>query len=124
MRHLRRTGTLDEAQHALERFEERWDPHFPAITRSWRAHWSRLTVMFDYPPPIRRAIYTTNAIESLNYSMRTVLKKRGAFPNDEAILKVLYLALNRIAKKWTMPISNWKAALNQFAIMFSDRITL
>lgn len=116
--------TLDEAQHALERFEERWDPHFPAISRSWRADWSRLTVMFDYPPPIRKAIYTTNAIESLNYSMRKVLKKRGAFPNDEAILKVLYLALSRVAKKWTMPITNWKAALNQFAIMFSDRITL
>ncbi|MFT5394513.1 MAG: putative transposase [Gammaproteobacteria bacterium] len=116
--------TLDEAQRALERFEGAWDAHFPAISRSWRADWTRLTVMFDYPAPIRKVIYTTNAIESLNYSMRKVLKQRGAFPNDEAIMKVLYLALSRIAKKWTMPIANWKAALNQFVIMFDDRVIL
>ena len=116
--------TLDEAQRALERFEDTWDAHFPAISRSWRADWTRLTVMFDYPPPIRKVIYTTNAIESLNYSLRKVLKQRGSFPNDDAIMKVLYLALNRIAKKWTMPIANWKAALNQFVIMFDDRVIL
>ena len=98
--------TLDEAQQALERFEATWDAHFPAISRSWRADWTRLTVMFDYPAPIRKVIYTTNAIESLNYSLRKVLKQRGSFPNDEAIMKVLYLALSRIAKKWTMPIAN------------------
>ena len=80
--------------------------------------------MFDYPPAIRKVVYTTNAIESLNSSLRKVLKKRGAFPNDESILKVLYLALQRISKKWTMPISNWKSALNQFAIMFEDRLPL
>ena len=80
--------------------------------------------MFDYPAPIRKVIYTTNAIESLNYSLRKVLKQRGSFPNDEAIMKVLYLALRRIAKKWTMPIANWKAALNQFVIMFDDRVIL
>ena len=116
--------TLDEAQRALERFEATWDAHFPAISRSWRAHWTRLTVMFDYPAPIRKVIYTTNAIESLNYSLRKVLKQRGSFPNNEAITKVLYLALSRIAKKWTMPITNWKAALNQFVIMFEDRVIL
>ena len=98
--------TLDEAQQALERFEGAWDAHFPAISRSWRAHWKRLTVMFDYPAPIRKVIYTTNAIESLNYSLRKVLKQRGSFPNDEAFMKVLYLALRRIAKKWTMPIAH------------------
>ena len=80
--------------------------------------------MFDYPPAIRKVLYTTNAIESLNSSLRKVLKKRGAFPNDESILKVLYLALQRISKKWTMPISNWKSALNQFAIMFEERLPL
>ena len=116
--------TLDEAQRALERFEGAWDAHFPVISRSWRADWTRLTVMFDYPAPIRKVIYTTNAIESLNYSLRKVLKQRGSFPNDEAIMKVLYLALSRIARKWTMPIANGKAALNQFVIMFDDRVIL
>ena len=116
--------TLDEAEQALERFEQAWDGTFPAISRSWRANWPRLTPMFDYPPAIRKVLYTTNAIESLNSSLRKVLKKRGAFPNDESILKVLYLALQRISKKWTMPISNWKSALNQFAIMFEDRLPL
>jgi putative transposase len=121
--HLRGTA-LDESQRALECFEDTWDAHFPAISRSWRADWTRLTVMFDYPPPIRKVIYTTNAIESLDYSPRKVLKQRGSFPNNEAITKVLYLALSRIAKKWTMPITNWKAALNQFVIMFEDRVIL
>ena len=79
-------------------------------------------MFFHYPPEIRRVIYTTNAIESLNYSLRKVLKNRGAFPNDESICKLFYLALSRIAKKWTMPIRNWKAALNQFVILFGDRV--
>ena len=81
-----------------------------------------LTVFFDHPPEIRRVIYTTNAIESLNYSMRKVLKNRGAFPSDESIFKLLYLGLNRVAKKWFIPIRNWKEALNQFVIMFGERV--
>lgn len=115
-------ATLAEAEQALERFSQRWDAKYPAIGPSWRADWARLTVFFDYPPEIRRVIYTTNAIESLNYSMRKVLKNRGAFPSDEAIFKILYLGLNRVAKKWTMPIRNWKEALNQFVIMFGERV--
>lgn len=115
-------ATLAEAEQALERFSARWDEKYPAISPSWRADWSRLTVFFDYPPQIRRAIYTTNAIESLNYSLRKVLKNRGAFPTDEAIFKVLYLALNNITKKWTQPIRDWKAALNQFVILFAERM--
>jgi transposase-like protein len=86
-----------------------------------RADWQRLTVFFDNSPEIRRVIYTTNAIESLSYSLRKLLKTRGAFPNDDAIVKILYLAINRVAKKWTMPIRDWKAALNQFVIMFGNR---
>ena len=96
----------------------------PAISPSWRADWSRLTVFFDYPPDIRRVIYTTNAIESLNYSLRRVLKTRGTFPNDEAVKKVLYLALRNLAKKWTMPVQNWRQALNQFVILHGDRVTI
>jgi putative transposase len=82
----------------------------------------RLTVFFDYCPEIRKVIYTTNAIESLDYSLRQLLKTRGAFPNDDAIIKILYLAINRVAKKWTMPIRDWKAALNQFVILFGDGV--
>jgi transposase-like protein len=117
-------GTLAEAEQALERFSQRWDARYPAISPAWKADWQRLTVLFDYPPEIRKAIYTTNAIESLNYSLRRLLKTRGSFPTDDSIFKILYLALNRIAKKWTMPIPNWKSALNQFAILFGDRVPL
>jgi len=117
-------ATLKEAEQALERFSERWDAKYPAISPSWRNDWERLTVFFDYSPEIRKVIYTTNAIESLNYSLRRMLKTRGAFPNDDAIFKVLYLAINRVAKKWTMPIRDWKAALNQFVILFGDRVTV
>ena len=115
--------TLDEAEQALEAFAEKWDEKYPAISPSWRADWTRLTVFFDYPPAIRKAVYTTNAIESLNYSLRKLLKNRGAFPSDEAIVKLLYLGMNNAAKKWTKPIRDWKAALNQFVIMFGDRLS-
>lgn len=114
--------TLTEAEAALEAFSERWGAKYPAISPSWRADWTRLTVFFDYPPEIRKVIYTTNAIESLNYSLRKVLKNRGAFPSDEAIYKVLYLGLQNVAKKWSRPIKNWKAALNQFVILFPERM--
>ena len=115
-------ATLLEAEQALERFAERWDSKYPASSPSWLADWDRLTVFFDYPPAIRRVIYTTNALESLNYSLRKVLKGRSAFPNDESIVKVLYMGLQRVAKKWTQPIREWKAALNQFVILFGERV--
>lgn len=115
-------GTLKEAEHALDKFSDLWDAKYPAISPSWRSDWDRLTVFFDYSADIRKVIYTTNAIESLNYSLRRMLKNRGAFPNDDSITKILYLAINRVSKKWTMPIRNWKAALNQFVILFGDRV--
>ena len=114
--------TLEGAETALECFAKTWDGRYPAISPSWLADWDRLIPLFEYPPEIRRVIYTTNAIESLNRSLRRVLKTRGAFPNDEAIRKVLYLALKNISKKWTMPIAHWNVALNQFAILFADRM--
>ena len=114
--------TVAEAEPALDRFGEIWDARYPAITPAWIADWERLTPMFDYPPEIRRVIYTTNAIESLNRSRRRVLKTRGAFPNDDAVRKVLFLALNNASKKWPRPIPNWDAALNHFAILFGDRL--
>jgi len=122
LRAIYAAATLAEAEHALERFAERWDAKYPTISPSWLVDWDRLTVFFDYPPAIRRVIYTTNAIESLNYTLRKRLKTRGVFPNDESIVKVLYLALQNVAKKWTRPVRDWKAALNQFVILFGERV--
>ena len=117
-------ATLQEAETKLGEFSGKWDKKYPAISPSWKKDWDRLTVFFDYPPEIRKVIYTTNAIESLNYTMRMVLKKHGAFPNDGAILKVMWLALDRITKKWTMPLQNWKAALNQMYLIYGGRFEL
>ena len=114
--------TLDHAQSNLDSFAAKWDASHPSISKSWRSNWERIIPLFSYPPDIRKAIYTTNAIESLNMSLRKVTKNRGHFPNDEAMLKLLYLALNNIAKKWTMPLRDWKSALNQFSIMFEERV--
>lgn len=122
LRAIYSAATLDEAELALEAFEKTWDARFPAISRSWRANWSRLTTLFEYPPEIRKVIYTTNAVESLNYTLRRVLKKRGAFPTDDAILKVLYLAIGEVSRRWTRPLHHWKKALNQFVIRFGDRV--
>jgi putative transposase len=113
---------LPEAEHALERFAARWDTKSPTISPNWLADWDRLTVLFDYPPAIRRVIYTTNAVESLNYTLRKRRKTRGVFPNDESMMKVLYLALQQVAKKWTRPMRAWKVALNQFVILCGERV--
>lgn len=116
--------TAEEAWLRLEDFEAKWGERFPTITRSWRANWTRVIPLFAFPPEIRKVIYTTNAIESLNMTLRKVTKTRGSFPNDEALMKLLYLALRNIAKKWTMPVHNWKSALNRFAIVYEDRLPL
>jgi putative transposase len=113
---------VDEAEQCLAEFEAKWHEVYPPIAQSWRRYWDRITPFFDYPPKIRRIIYTTNAIESVNMSLRKITKNRGSFPNDDALLKLFYLALMNISKKWTMPLLNWKAALNQFTIQFEDRM--
>jgi len=115
--------TEKEALLALDNFSDRWDDKYPQISRSWRAHWHNLNTLFNYPEDIRRAIYTTNAIESLNSVIRKVIKKRKLFPTDDAANKVIYLAIRDASKKWTMPIRNWKVALNRFMIEFEDRLT-
>ena len=114
--------TIEQAEIAMDEFAVKWDDTHPTISRSWRRNWERLTPLFSYPTDIRKAIYTTNAIESVNMSLRKVTKNRGSFPNDESMIKLLYLALQNIEKKWTMPIRNWKSALNQFTIIFGDRM--
>ena len=115
-------ATADEAEQRLAEFEARWDSEYLPIGQSWRRNWPRLIPFFDYPPEIRKVIYTTNAIESVNMSLRELTKNRGAFPSDEALVKLFYLALRNISKKWTMPIRDWKAALNRFTIQFEGRL--
>jgi len=114
--------TTDEALLALESFSETWDKQYPTISKSWRANWDNLIPFFDYPAEIRKVIYTTNAIESLNMSLKKVIKSRGSFPNDDSVFKLLYLALRNATRKWSMPIRNWKRAMNHFLILFEERI--
>jgi transposase-like protein len=110
------SATVPQAEHALTEFAQKWDPRYPAISQLWFHTWEYIIPFFDYPPDIRRVIYTTNAIESLNRSFRKVIKTKGVFPSQDSLLKLLYLALQRICRKWTMPIPHWKAALACFAI--------
>ena len=122
LRAIYASGTVDQASAALDAFEERWGKDYPSIAQSWRRNWSRIIPFFDYPPEIRRVIYTTNAIESVNMSLRKITKNRGSFPSDESLIKLFYLALRNISQKWSMPIRDWKAALNRFSIEFEDRV--
>lgn len=117
-----RAATEAQAGQALEAFAQKWDKKYPSISKSWRAHWPELITFLKYPEEIRKAIYTTNAIESVNRSLRKITKNRGVFPNEESLLRLYYLALERAAKKWTKPIHNWSEALNRFAIEFGDRM--
>ncbi len=114
--------TEAEASMNLADFKEKWDNKYPSIGKSWDANWTKITTCFAYPDDIRRAIYTTNAIESVNMNLRKVIKNRASFPTDEAALKLMFLALRNISKKWTMPIRDWGRALNQFALHFGDRV--
>jgi putative transposase len=117
-------ATDKEAEQRWVEFAETWDAQYPTISKSWMNHWGRIIPFFAFPSEIRRAIYTTNAIESMNMTWRKVLKNHRAFPTDESAMKVIYLAIGNIAKKWTMPIQNWKPALNRFAIEFGDRLPI
>lgn len=117
-------ATEQQAETALDAFGEKWDAKYPMISKSWRTHWQNVIPFFDYPEDIRKAIYTTNAIESLNRSLRKVIKTKGAFPTEASVTKIFYLALANIAKKWTMPIRCWNSAMNQFAIKFADRMPM
>jgi putative transposase len=115
-------STVDEAAIRLNEFDDKWGADYPTIVKSWRSNWARITPFFDYPPEIRRIVYTTNAIESVNMSQRKITKNWGSFPSDDALLKLFYLALANISKKWTMPLRDWKAALTRFTIQFEERM--
>jgi putative transposase len=122
LRSIYTAATEAAAEQSLAEFSRKWDVKFPMLAKAWRNNWERVIPFFAYPPEIRKVIYTTNAIESLNMSLRKVTKARGSFPHDEAVFKLLYLALRNIEKRWTKPVQHWKEALNLFAIVFADRL--
>ncbi len=117
-----RASTVAEAEAALAALIARWGRKYPSIGKSWRENWANLITFFDYPPEIRRVIYTTNAIEAVNRSLRKISKTRGVFPDTNSLLKLFYMGLHRAAEKWTLPIPDWRAAYNRFAIEFEGRM--
>jgi putative transposase len=119
-----RAVTEEHARLSLSAFAQKWNTKYPTISKAWEANWQRLIPVFAYPEEIRRIIYTTNAIESLNNSLKKTIKNRASFPNDEAAIKLLYLSLKNIMKKWTMPVRNWDKALNQLAVLYDDRMPI
>ena len=112
------------AKENLEKFKEKWDDKYPTIADSWERNWLEIIPFLEYPDYIRKSIYTTNAIESANYSLRKIIKNRSILKNDIAISKLLYLALRNIEKKWTMPIQNWPLIISQLEIHFPKRLKL
>ncbi len=115
-------ATVVEAEQALADFAQAWDAKYPTIAKMWRAKWTDIITLFDFPAPIRRAIYTTNAIESVNSVIRKFTRNRKIYPNEESALKIVYMAIHEASKKWTMPIRGWKQALNHFAILYEGRM--
>jgi putative transposase len=122
LRTIYTASTVDAAEQSLEAFERKWAPRFPSIAKSWRANLTNLIPFYGYPPEIRKVIYTTNAIESMQASLRKMTRQPGAFPNAESVRKVMYLALQRISKNWQRPVLDWVAALNHFTMVFEGRI--
>jgi putative transposase len=122
LRSIYTSPTAEAAGVALDAFAQKWDARFPSISKSWRSRWDQVTTFFAYPPEIRKVIYTTNAIESINASIRKVTSKRGAFPTQDSVRKVLYLAITKASERWSRPVQDWSAALNHFAILFEGRV--
>ncbi|MEX2209274.1 MAG: IS256 family transposase [Patescibacteria group bacterium] len=122
LKKIYQAATVVEAEQALESFAQAWDAKYPTIAEMWRAKWADIITLFDFPPPIRRAIYTTNAIESVNSVIRKFTRNRKIYPNEESALKIVYMAIHEASRKWTKPIHHWKQALNHFAILFEGRL--
>jgi putative transposase len=119
-----RAATAEQAEFELECFAEKRGARYPMAVHVWRTNWARSIPFFAFPAEIRKAIYTTNAIESLKFSLRKIIKTRAVFPNDDAVTKLLDLALRNASRKWTMPIHDWKRAMNQVALHFEGRVPL
>jgi transposase-like protein len=122
LKKIYQAATVIEAEAALEEFAQAWDAKYPTIAKQWRAKWTDIITLFDFPPEIRKAIYTTNAIESVNSVIRKFTKNRKIYPNDQSALKLVFMAIREASKKWTKPIHHWKQALNHFAILYEDRV--
>ena len=122
LRLIYQASTVSEAEIQREAFACKWDATYPMVSQIWGRNWERIIPFFAYPGEIRKVIYTTNTIESLNMSLRKIIKMRGSFPNEDAAMKLLYLALRNAAKKWTMPVPNWSGALNRFSILWPERM--
>jgi putative transposase len=122
LKNIYHAPTMDAGLQALRAFADKWDDKYAHVSKSWFNHWDNISPLFDYPPEIRRIIYTTNAIESLNSVIRKAIKNRKIFPNDNSAFKLVYLAIMQASKKWTMPLRNWMAALNRFSIELGDRV--
>jgi len=122
LKKIYQAATVTEAEAALESFAQAWDAKYPTIAKQWRLKWTDFVTFFEFPPAIRQAIYTTNAIESVNSVIRKFTRNRKQYPNAESALKMVYLAIHEASQRWTMPIVGWKAALNHFAILFEDRM--
>ncbi|GAB6179939.1 IS256 family transposase [Desulfotomaculum defluvii] len=114
--------TLEEAEYAFEEFKEKWGKKHPIIIKSWENNWLELTTYFDYPYEVRKMIYTTNIIEGYHRQLRKVTKTKTAYPTDDALRKIIYLATDTISRKWTMPIREWRSCISQLAIYFGDRL--
>lgn len=121
LKKIYQAATVLEAEQAREEFAQAWGDKYPTIIKQWRLKWADIITLFDFPPPIRKAIYTTNAIESVNSVIRKFTRNRKIYPNEESALKLVYMAISEASKKWTKPIHHWKQALNHFAIMYEDR---
>ena len=124
MKYIYTAPTKDAAKAALEDFATKWESKYLYAIQSWRNNWDELTVFFDFPIEIRKIIYTTNLIENLNGKFRKYTINKMSFPTDDAVLKSVYLALQEATKKWTMPIHNWGLVLNQFMLIFENRLRL
>ena len=122
LKKIYQAATVREAEQALAQFAEVWGQKYPTIVKQWRLKWNDIITLFDFPPPIRKAIYTTNAIESVNSVIRKFTRNRKQYPNAASAIKLVYLAIHEASKRWTLPIRGWKAALNHFAILFEDRL--
>ena len=122
LKKIYQAATVIEAEQALEAFAQAWDAKYPTIAKMWRAKWTDIITLFNFPPAIRKAIYTTNAIESVNSVIRKFTRNRKIYPSEESALKNVYMAIREASAKWTMPIHHWKQALNHFAILYEDRM--
>jgi len=122
LKKIYQSATEDDALLGLDALAARWDDKYPQVSKTWRAHWQNLNTLFRYPSDIRKAIYTTNAIESLNSVIRKAIKKRKLFPTDDSAKKVIYLAVSEASRRWSKPIKNWRSALNRFTIEFEERL--